>query len=129
MRAVQLIASLLLTGATALAQAGAFDTCTQKDAQPQALRTCVEGERNRAANLLREANQSTLAAVNQKVRDAGHKADLRSFRVSQSQHVRHRATQCRKVAGDLAGIGCEADADFAQIAHLKQMTAETPRRP
>ena len=103
------------------AHAGALDTCTQKDAQPSAVRSCVEGERNRAANLLREANQSTLSAVNQKVRSAGHRSDLRSFRLSQSHHVRARAAQCSKVAGELDRIGCEADADFAQIVRLQKM--------
>lgn len=123
MRAARLGASLLLTSAAVWAQAGTLDTCTQKEAQPQALRSCVESERNRAANLLREANQSTLAAVNQKVREAGHKSDLRSFRLSQSQHVRVRAVQCRKELAEMARIACEADADFAQITHLKQLTA------
>ena len=103
------------------AHAGAFELCTQKNVQPSALRSCVEGERNRAANLLREANQSTLTAVNQKVRSAGHRTDLRAFRTSQSHHVRARAAQCRRFAGELERIGCEADADFAQIARLQKM--------
>ncbi|MDP9109289.1 MAG: hypothetical protein M3N23_09510 [Pseudomonadota bacterium] len=103
------------------ASAGTLFTCTQADPQPAALRACVEDQRRRAANQLRETSQSTLVAVNQQTRSEGRRSALRTFRQSQSRHVRWRQSQCHREADDVARSACEADADFAQVARLQQL--------
>ena len=118
---ISAVALVLLGLAPPLAQATTLQTCTQKYPQPSALRGCIESERNRAANQLREANRATLAVVNQQVNSDVRKSALRSFRMTQAQHVRARAAQCPGKAMALDRLGCEADSDFAQIAHLKQL--------
>ena len=116
MRALLLILAL----SAPLVHATTIDTCVHQEKEMRALKLCVEAERNRAANHLREANQLTLTAVNQKTKTDGRKTTLREFRSSQARHVRTRAAQCRQPI-DVNRIGCEADADFGQIERLKQL--------
>jgi hypothetical protein len=112
---------LLLCLTAPLAHAATLESCSQKEKDIGGIRLCVEAERTRAANLLRETNLATQDAVNQKTKTDGRRTALRDFRATQAGHVRTRAGLCRAQADGVDRQACEADADLKQVEHLKHL--------
>lgn len=117
---------LLLIGSATVSTsyAGSFEKCQQKEKDATGLRTCVEAERNHAANLLRDHNTAAFAAVEKIAREKGDPALVKQFRAQQAHHVRERKNTCRKQPSKNEQVACEADMDYAHIEKLKRYAKE-----
>jgi hypothetical protein len=112
------------SAAASTAYAGSFEKCQQKEKDATGLRTCVEAERNHAANLLRDQNTVSLDAVEKMARDKHNPTLIKRFRAEQARHVRARKHACRKLTSKNEQVACEADMDYAHLDKLKRYTQE-----
>jgi hypothetical protein len=113
---------LIASAAASTSYAGSFEKCQQKEKDATGLRTCVEAERNHAANLLRDQNTDAFSAVEKIARDKGDPALVKQFRAQQAHHVRERKHTCSKQPTKNEQVACEADMDYAHIEKLKRYT-------
>ncbi|HEY8102324.1 MAG TPA: hypothetical protein VIF82_16420 [Burkholderiaceae bacterium] len=111
---------LIASTVTSTSYAGSFEKCQQKEKDATGLRTCIEAERNHAANLLRNEDIAALDAI-EKMHD---KFKLNQYRAQQAHHVRERKNTCRKQSTKNEQVACEADMDYAHIEKLKRYTQE-----
>lgn len=100
------------------AQAGTLDQCRQKAADNDGVRSCVEAEKFRSNNQLRETGLAAQASVKEQIQAGGPKSLAKELRSMQAHHVRDRAAACRKQAGAQEKAACEADMNFAQVERL-----------
>jgi Tfp pilus assembly protein PilE len=111
----------LIVAAVALpSYAGSLEKCQQKEKDATGLRTCIEAERNHAANLLREAD---VAAANA-IEDTHDRRKMNQYRMQQAHHVRAREHACGKQPSRNERLACEADMDYAQLEQVKRYTPE-----
>jgi hypothetical protein len=115
---------LIASAAATSSYAGSFEKCQQKEKDATGLRTCVEAERNHAANLLRDQNTAALDAVEKMARDKRNPTLIKRFRAEQARHVRERKHTCSKQPSKNEKVGCEADMDYAHLEKLKHYTEE-----
>lgn len=108
------------SAAASAAYAESFEKCQQKEKDATGLRTCIEAERNHAANLLREADVTALDAIDKQ----HNKRKLNQYRAQQAHHVREREQSCRKKPSRNERLACEADMDYAQLEKVKRYTPE-----
>ncbi len=115
---------LIASAVASTSYAGSFEKCQQKEKDATGLRTCVEAERNHAANMLRDQNTAALDAVEKIARDKRDPALVKQFRGQQAHHVRERTNTCRKQPSKNEQVACEADMDYAHTEKLKRYTKE-----
>lgn len=111
---------LIVSTAATSSYADSFEKCQQKEKDATGLRTCVEAERNHAANLLREADIAALDALDKQ----HNRRKLNQYRAQQAHHVRAREYECRKKPSRNERLACEADMDYAQLEKVKGYTPE-----
>ena len=111
-----LIFSALTAGA---ASAASLEKCQGKEKNPGGIRSCVEAERSRSANRLRELDPIILDAIRKETDRKRQRALLREYRAAQAHHVRERKAACHQQAEGNERTACEADMNFA---HIEQLT-------
>ena len=111
-----LFSILILIAATA--NAGTLEKCQAKEKSVDGVQSCIDTERSRSANRLRELDPVVLDAIHKETSGARHKALLREYRTAQAHHVRERKTACHKQAAGNERNACEADMNYAHIDQL-----------
>jgi hypothetical protein len=111
---------LIASAIVSTSYAGSFEKCQQKEKDATGLRTCIEAERNHAANLLREADIAALDAIE----NQHNKRKVNQYRAQQAHHVRARGNACRKKPSRNERLACEADMDYAQLEIVQRYTPE-----
>lgn len=109
---------LLLLLVAISAKAGTLEVCQKKSADTEKLRACVQAERVKSTNQLRQASIAARNAVNGKTREESDKSLLRTYRNLEARHVRERSTNCRQYAEGAERTACEADMNKTQIEQL-----------
>ena len=112
-----LLFSILIVSA-ATANGAALEKCQAKEKNPAGVQSCIEAERSRSANRLRELDPVVINAIHKEANRAHQKALLREYRAAQAHHVRERKATCHKQAEGNERTACEADMNFAHIDQL-----------
>lgn len=113
---------LALMMVAAMAGAGTLEKCKSAEKTPDDIHSCIEIERSRSVNNLRDFDPEARAALNRKTPAALRNALLQEYQAAQAQHVRKRSATCgKKKAGD-AQLACEADMNAAHLEQLVRFT-------
>ena len=120
MRLAFLLALSLLA---APASASIKQTCSNKQSDPQAYANCIDVERKRAANTMRDMDPEIMQALHAHSKKSGSTKRLDAYRKSQAEHVRKRKNNCRQ-QDEIARNICEGDMDNAQIRSLQKYLEE-----
>ena len=112
-----LLFSILLVGVTT-AGAATLEKCQSQERNASGIQSCIEAERDRSANRLRELGPVVLDAIHKETDRVRQRALLREYRGAQAHHVRERMAACRKQAEGNERTACEADMDYAHIDRL-----------
>lgn len=112
-----LVLALGLVASTA--QASIKETCSAKQNDKQAYANCIDAERKRAANTLRDLDPQIMKALNIQTQASGHTKKLDAYRKEQAMHVRARSRLCN-IQSEIERAICEGDMDNAQIKALQK---------
>ena len=111
--------SLAATTSIAASQASIKQACSAKQDNKEAYASCIDTERKRAANTLRDLDPQIMEALNTETKVTGSTKRLDAYRSSQVRHVRQRNRTCKQQNDIERGI-CEGDMDNAQIRALQK---------
>ena len=121
MRPVYLLAlSLMISSA---AHAGIKQACSGKQSNSETYATCIDIERKRAANTLRDLDPKIMQVMHADSKKSGNTNRLDAYRKSQVEHVRKRQNNCRQ-QDPIARNICEGDMDNVQIRSLQKYLEE-----
>ncbi len=120
MRLVFLLAFSLITST---AHASIKQICSGKQKDPEAYATCIDVERKRAANTLRDMDPQIMQILHADSKKSGNTKRMDAYRKSQAEHVRKRHGKCRQ-QDEIARNICEGDMDNVQIRSLQKYLEE-----
>jgi hypothetical protein len=101
------------------AQASIKETCSAKQDDREAYANCIDAERKRAANTLRDLDPQITQVLNAHTQASGSTKRLDAYRKAQAIHVRKRNRACNQ-ADEIDRAICEGDMDNAQIRALQK---------
>ncbi len=120
MRLVFLLAFSLIASA---AHASIEQVCSAKQNDSGAYANCIDVERKRAANTLRELDSQIMQVLHADSKKSGNTKRPDAYRKSQVEHVRKRRGSCKQQDEIKRNI-CEGDMDNVQIQSLQKYLEE-----
>jgi hypothetical protein len=119
---------VLMAMVVSTANADTLEICGRKEKTDEGLASCVEAQRKRTANLLRNLNATVLETLTRQAQENGDKSKLREYQVSQSLHVRNLTTTCGKLTVRNERMSCEADLTYAHMENLHRFLRQGESR-
>jgi hypothetical protein len=116
---MRLALALALALVASTAQASIKEACSAKQADKAAYASCIDAERKRAANTLRDLDPQIVQVLNAHTQARGNTNRLDAYRKAQAMHVRQRNRACTQ-QNEIALAICEGDIDNAQIRALQK---------
>ena len=113
--------AFLLVASTA--QASTKEACSAKQGNTETYASCIDAERKRAANTLRDLDPQIMQVLNAHTRSSGSTERLDAYRESQAAHVRKRNRACTQ-QNEIERAICEGDMDNAQVRALQKYLKE-----
>lgn len=128
MRTVRVLRMLAaaLAGMALSVQADTLAQCAASEHGEAAMHACVEAERNRSFNQLRQESLRIQEALRGQVREDGRQTVLKRFQSAQARHVRERRRVCSRQTILLHRMACEAQQNFSHIDRLQGFAASAP---
>jgi hypothetical protein len=120
---------LLILLAASIAHAGTLEICARKEKTEAGLASCVEAQRKRTANLLRNLNATVLDAVTRQAKENGNKTPLIEYQAAQGRHLRNLTATCGGLPAGNERTGCEADLTYAHMENLHRFLQKEDLEP